>query len=179
MIQINQIRNISEPTQKLLNFSEIIVSQFHQWCRWEHPLWRHHQRSILQCIQIAHHQQRSEVFFTGKNRLLGTFIPTACSNVFIAAPTAVSSWITLRPFSNDLLFTMISRLSCFASSTLLIASSFTQRLLVLKYLKVFTDLKSSMCSFGTWAISRRRSLSSYWMRVPPCERKINYSNYYW
>ncbi|KAF0769422.1 hypothetical protein FWK35_00000856, partial [Aphis craccivora] len=35
--------------------------------------------------------RRSDVFLTGKKRLLGTFIPRPPLNDFIAAPTAVSS----------------------------------------------------------------------------------------
>lgn len=49
----------------------------------------------------------------------------------------------------------------------LLPSNCIHKLLVLKYLKVLTDLKSSTCSFGTWAISSNRSLSSYWISVPP------------
>lgn len=46
-------------------------------------------------------------------------------------------------------------------------SNFAQILLVLKNLNVFTDLKSSTCSFGTCAISSSRSLFSKLIRVPP------------
>lgn len=43
--------------------------------------------------------------------------------------------------------------------------------MVLKYLNVLIDLKSSIWSLGTWAISRRRSLSSYFISVPPYKIK--------
>lgn len=46
-------------------------------------------------------------------------------------------------------------------------SSFTHKLLVLKYLNFFIDLNSSTWSFGTWAISRSLNLFSYWTNVPP------------
>ena len=39
-------------------------------------------------------KNRSCVFFTGKNLLLGTFIPKAPLKHFMAAPAAVSNWIT-------------------------------------------------------------------------------------
>lgn len=35
--------------------------------------------------------------FTGRNRLLGTLIPKEFSKLLIAAPTAVSNWMTFRP----------------------------------------------------------------------------------
>lgn len=41
--------------------------------------------------------KRSEVVFTGRKRLRGTFIPREFSKLLIAAPTAVSSWITFKP----------------------------------------------------------------------------------
>lgn len=41
--------------------------------------------------------RRSDVVLTGKKRLRGTFIPKEFSKLLIAAPTAVSSWITFRP----------------------------------------------------------------------------------
>uniref|UniRef100_A0A182KHV3 Uncharacterized protein n=1 Tax=Anopheles christyi TaxID=43041 RepID=A0A182KHV3_9DIPT len=103
---------------------------------------------------------RSDVFFTGKNRDRGTLIPIPPSKHFMAAPTAVSSWITRMPLSSVLLFTMISMFIVFAFSTRSIDSSRAQMLLVLKNLNVFTDLKSSTCSFGTCAISSSRSLCS-------------------
>jgi hypothetical protein len=37
----------------------------------------------------------------------------------------------------------------------------------LKNLNVLIDLKSSTFSLGTWAISNKRNLFSYWIRVPP------------
>jgi len=51
---------------------------------------------------------RSEVFFTGKNLLHGTFISILPSNDFIAAPTAVSSYIIFKPLVKVLSFTIIS-----------------------------------------------------------------------
>lgn len=110
---------------------------------------------------------KSEVFLTGKNRDRGTFTPMAPSKHFIAAPTAVSNWITRNPLSNVLLFTMISIFNFLAFNTLSMDFNEAHKLFVLKNLNVFTDLKSSMCSFGTWAISNRRSLFSYWINVPP------------
>lgn len=41
--------------------------------------------------------RRSEVVLTGRKRLRGTFIPREFSKLLIAAPTAVSSWITFNP----------------------------------------------------------------------------------
>lgn len=43
--------------------------------------------------------KRSLVVLTGKKRLLGTLIPIAPLKLLIAAPEAVSSWITLIPLS--------------------------------------------------------------------------------
>lgn len=40
---------------------------------------------------------RSEDVFTGRKRLRGTFTPMAFLKLLIAAPTAVSNWITFRP----------------------------------------------------------------------------------
>lgn len=40
---------------------------------------------------------RSEVVLTGRKRLRGTLMPRALSKLLMAAPTAVSSWITFRP----------------------------------------------------------------------------------
>lgn len=40
---------------------------------------------------------RSEVVFTGRKRLRGTFTPMALLKLLMAAPTAVSSWITFKP----------------------------------------------------------------------------------
>lgn len=41
--------------------------------------------------------RRSDVVLTGRKRLRGTFIPREFSKLLIAAPTAVSSWITFKP----------------------------------------------------------------------------------
>jgi hypothetical protein len=65
--------------------------------------------------------RRSDVFFTGKNRLRGTLIPMPPSNDFIAAPTAVSSWITFKPLFSVLLLMIISKLREPSSRTLSIA----------------------------------------------------------
>lgn len=43
---------------------------------------------------------RSEVVLTGKKRLRGTLMPSALSKHLMAAPTAVSSWMTFRPPSS-------------------------------------------------------------------------------
>ena len=61
-------------------------------------------------------RKRSEVFLTGKNLDLGTLIPRHFSKHFIAAPTAVSSWMTFTPPSRVLGLTMIS-ISSVLSST--------------------------------------------------------------
>ena len=42
---------------------------------------------------------RSLVVLTGKNRLLGTLIPTAPLKLLMAAPDAVSNCITFKPLS--------------------------------------------------------------------------------
>lgn len=41
--------------------------------------------------------RRSEVVLTGRKRLRGTLMPSALSKLFMAEPTAVSSWMTFRP----------------------------------------------------------------------------------
>lgn len=41
--------------------------------------------------------RRSDVVLTGRKRLRGTLMPKALSKHLIAAPTAVSSWMTFRP----------------------------------------------------------------------------------
>lgn len=110
---------------------------------------------------------RSDVFFTGKKRDRGTLMPMAPSKHFMAAPTAVSSWITRTLLSSVLLFTIISMFRVFWVSTRSMAFKLAQMLLVLKNLNVFTDLKSSTWSSGTCAISSSRSLFSYWINVPP------------
>lgn len=43
---------------------------------------------------------RSDDVFTGRKRLRGTFTPMAFLKLLMAAPTAVSSWMTFRPPSN-------------------------------------------------------------------------------
>lgn len=148
---------------------------------------------FLRLYKLLITKKRSEVFFTGKNRLLGTFIPTPFSNDFMAAPTAVSSWIMLRLFSKVLLLTIISSLSSSLVTTLLIAeiinfiskdyakkkgnwnvpSNLAHKLFVLNILNVFIDLKSSTCSFGTCAISSSLNFPSNWIRVPPYNRCSN------
>ncbi len=47
--------------------------------------------------------RRSDVFFTGRNRLRGTLIPMAPLKFLMAAPAAVSNCITLVPL--DVLYT--------------------------------------------------------------------------
>lgn len=117
-----------------------------------------------------------------------TWTPQTLSKHFIAAPTAVSSWITRIPPSRVFGFTMISisrllfwifinhkSFNWFVTKFVylkyptwrLIASKSIHKLLVLNTLNFLTDLKSSSWSFGTWATSRRRSLPSYWISVPP------------
>ena len=112
---------------------------------------------------------KSDVFLTGKKRLRGTLRPMDPSKHFMAAPTAVSNWMTLSPLSKvfGLTITSMSRVSF--SMIRLMDGSLTHRLLVLKNLNVLIDLKSSTFSLGTWAISSRRSLFSYWISVPPCK----------
>lgn len=53
--------------------------------------------------------------------ILSWSLPILPSNDFIAAPTAVSSCIMLRPFEKVLLFTIISIFNAFLSSTLSMA----------------------------------------------------------
>lgn len=45
-------------------------------------------------------RRRSDVVLTGRKRLRGTFIPRALSKHLMAAPTAVSSWMTFCPPSS-------------------------------------------------------------------------------
>lgn len=45
-------------------------------------------------------RSRSDVVLTGRKRLRGTFIPRALSKHLMAAPTAVSSWMTFCPPSS-------------------------------------------------------------------------------
>jgi len=134
-------------------------------------------------------KSKSEVFLTGKKRLRGTFkpvkrqrslmllhyiiilsfnkIPIEPSKHFIAAPTAVSSWMTFTPLSKVFGLTITSISSVPFSIIRLIEGSLTHKLFVLKNLNVLIDLKSSTFSLGTWAISNKRNLFSYWIRVPP------------
>lgn len=49
-------------------------------------------------------------------------MPMAPSKVFIAAPTAVSSWITFNPLSRVLLFIIISRFRSLLLTTLSMAA---------------------------------------------------------
>lgn len=67
---------------------------------------------------------KSDVFLTGKNRERGTLIPMQPSKHFIAAPTAVSSWITRSPVSNVLWFTIVSMFNVLWLSTRSIAAKF-------------------------------------------------------
>ena len=64
---------------------------------------------LVRVYKLLMIRKRSEVFFTGKNLDLGTFIPRTFSKHFIAAPTAVSSWMTLTPPSRVLGLTITSR----------------------------------------------------------------------
>lgn len=43
---------------------------------------------------------KSDDVFTGRKRLRGTFTPRALLKLLMAAPTAVSSWMTFRPPSS-------------------------------------------------------------------------------
>lgn len=70
-------------------------------------------------------------------------------------------------FPPTLGLTIISKSMAFCSCSLLIAAREIHRLLVLKILNFDTDLNSSTCALGTWAISSSRSFPSYWIRVPP------------
>ena len=88
-------------------------------------------------------------------------VPMDPSKHFMAAPTAVSNWITLAPLSSVLGLTITSKSRFSFSIIRLMDESFTHRLFVLKNLNVFTDLKSSTFSFGTWAISSKRNLFWY------------------
>lgn len=120
---------------------------------------------------------KSEQDLTGRNRDRGTLMPLAALKCLIAAPTAVSSWMTARPSSVTLLLTMISIESSRASTTRLTALMLTHtgeknednvcevvsdadsrkeergeggaQLLVLKILNFLIDLKSSRCASGT------------------------------
>lgn len=58
MIQLDNIRDVSKTSQELLHFAEMVVAKFNEWRGWEHALWRHDQRSVLQTVQIRHHQQQ-------------------------------------------------------------------------------------------------------------------------
>ena len=54
---------------------------------------------------------KSLVVLTGKNLLLGTFIPKAPLKLLIAAPDAVSNWITFTPLSSVLKKKIIKNLN--------------------------------------------------------------------
>lgn len=58
MVQLNDIWNISESSQELLHFAEMIVAQLDQWCGWEHSLRGHDQGAASQTVQIRHNQQK-------------------------------------------------------------------------------------------------------------------------
>lgn len=81
----------------------------------------------------------------GRKRERGTSTAQACAKHWIAAPIAVSSWITGTP-SATFLFTMMSSPEkpsvASASRTL---CRFSQMLLVLKILNCLTDSKSAFC----------------------------------
>ncbi len=81
-------------------------------------------------------RSKSLVVLTGKNRLLGTLIPIAPLKPSIAAPEAVSNWITLAPLSVVLLFTIISMCKLSSSITRSIALKLIHKLFVLKILLV-------------------------------------------
>ena len=66
-------------------------------------------------------RNKSDVFFTGKNRLRGTLIPMQFSKHLIPAPIAVSSCMEFIPLSNVFLFTIISKFSKFELTTRSIA----------------------------------------------------------
>lgn len=68
--------------------------------------------------------------------------------------------------------TMISISMAFFSCSLLIADRAIHKLLVLNILNFDTDLNSSTCAFGTWAISTSLSLFSYCVSVPPCKGQM-------
>ena len=126
---------------------------------------------------------KSEVFLTGKKRERGTLMPIAFWKFLMAAPEAVSNWITFVPIIRDefmvkfywwLPFDKVFSLTIISISSICpllqrrsTASTRSHRLLVLKILNLETDLNSSTCSFGTWAISRRRARPSYSIKVPP------------
>jgi len=64
---------------------------------------------------------------------------------------------------------MISMSIAFFSCSLLMADRAIHKLLVLNILNFDTDLNSSTCALGTWAISTSLSLFSYCVSVPPCK----------
>lgn len=64
---------------------------------------------------------KSDDFLTGKNLDRGTLMPMQPSKHFMAAPTAVSSWITRKPVSIVLWLTIVSMFSVLCVSTRSIA----------------------------------------------------------
>lgn len=65
--------------------------------------------------------RRSEVFLTGKKRDRGTLMPMEPSKHFMAAPTAVSSWMIRTPVSKVLWLTIVSMFNVLCDRTRSIA----------------------------------------------------------
>lgn len=79
--------------------------------------------------------KRSEQLLTGRKRDLGTLTAWALLKCLMAAPEAVSSWMTGSPESVVLLLTMISRSRPSPSMMRLMARKLIQSELVLKILQ--------------------------------------------
>lgn len=58
MVEFDDVGNIGEASNELLYLAEMIVAELHQRRGWEHALRRHDQRSVLQTVEIRHHQQQ-------------------------------------------------------------------------------------------------------------------------
>ena len=106
---------------------------------------------------------KSEQVLTGKNLDLGTTTPWAPSKCLIAAPQAVSNCKTLITWPSLVIvfwFGMIYISKLLDSINLFTAFRLIHKLFVLKLVNFLIFLNSSMCSFGTWATSNKRTWPS-------------------
>lgn len=128
MIQLEEVGNGAEP---LLEVDELLesVTKLDDGGLGEHAVGVHDQLAMLEAVEIAGDQEQigaaldllrmadsDEISFcreigmilTGKKRDRGTLTPWAPLKCLIAAPMAVSSWMTGSPLSATLLLTIMS-----------------------------------------------------------------------
>lgn len=66
MVELDDVGNIRESAEELLHFAEVIVAELDERRRREHSLRRHDQRSVLQTVQIRHHEQQIRGLLDGQ-----------------------------------------------------------------------------------------------------------------